>query len=421
MKKLLLILLCLPMIGFGQGWVKEYILNSGCAGHTVLNTSDGGFIILGEQDFDADSIEDMFIIKTDGNGTLDWSKDFVGNDQFIGGVIKHTNDGGYIIITSKQDSASSEVFLIKIDNLGNQQWQKAHTLMGGVDNVYPSDIQQTSDGGFILNSISLSDHSVHLIKTDVNGNLLWEKIIGRLGIGSVEQTIDSGFIIPISDTIIKTNLQGDIEWKKTLSSTANFLYQIQTVRKTIDSGYIAAATKSSLTTWPPQYTPVLIKTDSNGNVDWEKNMNGEGFVVSAFQTTDGGYICNSSASSSGLGIMLDKTDANGNIIWTKSFTSFGSSSLSYGRSAPKQTSNNGYVFTGQIIDTLNTSVVLIKTYLVKTDGNGNITSTFNIPTPNSNRKLQKTVDILGRETKATNQPLFYIYDDGTVEKRMVIE
>jgi hypothetical protein len=35
--------------------------------------------------------------------------------------------------------------------------------------------------------------------------------------------------------------------------------------------------------------------------------------------------------------------------------------------------------------------------------------------------LIKLVDIFGRETKQTNQPLFYIYDDGTVEKRIVIE
>ena len=41
--------------------------------------------------------------------------------------------------------------------------------------------------------------------------------------------------------------------------------------------------------------------------------------------------------------------------------------------------------------------------------------------PASNKKLLKTTDLLGRETKQTNQPLFYIYDDGTVEKRVIIE
>ena len=61
--------------------------------------------------------------------------------------------------------------------------------------------------------------------------------------------------------------------------------------------------------------------------------------------------------------------------------------------------------------------------MIKTDGNGNITSTLLIHTiKTSKAKLIKKVDLLGRETKGKkNQPLFYIYDDGTVEKRIVIE
>ena len=58
---------------------------------------------------------------------------------------------------------------------------------------------------------------------------------------------------------------------------------------------------------------------------------------------------------------------------------------------------------------------------IKTDANGNITSTFNMPI-NPNRKLEKVVDILGKEINPkTNTPFIEIYDDGTVEKRIVIE
>ena len=39
----------------------------------------------------------------------------------------------------------------------------------------------------------------------------------------------------------------------------------------------------------------------------------------------------------------------------------------------------------------------------------------------TDKEILKVTDLLGRETKQTNQPLFYIYDDGTVEKRIVIE
>ena len=55
------------------------------------------------------------------------------------------------------------------------------------------------------------------------------------------------------------------------------------------------------------------------------------------------------------------------------------------------------------------------------------TSPIDCPLPSAiaehstNKELLKITDLLGRETKQTNQPLFYIYDNGTVEKRMVIE
>jgi len=66
-----------------------------------------------------------------------------------------------------------------------------------------------------------------------------------------------------------------------------------------------------------------------------------------------------------------------------------------------------------------------------TVANGNIDSqhyfSTNCSSPSAieehttNKELLKITDLLGRETKQTNQPLFYIYDDGTVEKRIVIE
>jgi len=60
-------------------------------------------------------------------------------------------------------------------------------------------------------------------------------------------------------------------------------------------------------------------------------------------------------------------------------------------------------------------------YLIKTDSEGTLSSSFTIPTP-SKRKLEKVVDALGREVHhTTNQILFHIYDNSSVEKTFIVE
>ena len=107
-------------------------------------------------------------------------------------------------------------------------------------------------------------------------------------------------------------------------------------------------------------------------------------------------------------IYLIKIDGNGTQQWTRMF---GDTCYNYGFSA-QQTIDGGYIICGSSDDNI---------YLIKTDSQGNVSSTFDIPI-NPNRKLEKTVDMLGKETKPqTNIPFIEIYDDGTVEKRITID
>jgi hypothetical protein len=137
------------------------------------------------------------------------------------------------------------------------------------------------------------------------------------------------------------------------------------------------------------------------------------FAFSGQQTNDGGYIITGGTNSNGgSDVYLIKTDGNGIEQWSRTF---GGGDNGY---SVQQTNDGGYIITGFTESYGNGN---LDVYLIKTNDIGNVTSTFNIPI-NPNRKVEVIVDILGRETKSkTNTPFIEIYDDGTVEKRIVIE
>ena len=418
MKKLLLILLCLPMIGFGQGWQQAYPLqdHNGSA-LSVQQTIDGGYITVGYLDNLNNGDRLIYMVKTDGNGNEQWAQTFGGTNYDSGNSVQQTTDGGYIICgwTYSFGNVNGDVYLIKTDGNGTEQW---HQTFSGTTFAYGASVQQTIDGGYIITGRADSD--VFLLKTDGNGQEQWNQTFGGTNYdsgNSVQQTTDGGYIIcggtssfgnGGSDVyLIKTDGNGQEQWNQTFGGLDN--ESGVSVQQTSDGGYII---KKNIENWDTIQSVFLIKTDDNGNLQWEEAVSGLGTERGGAvrQTTDGGYVVIGSFVDQNWGTEsthLLKTDANGNQLWDKTYEG--------GRlgTSLELTDDGGYIITGLSS--------IYSFYLIKTDGSGNATSTFNIPI-NPNRKLQKTVDILGKETKPqTNTPLIEIYDDGTVEKRIVIE
>jgi hypothetical protein len=432
MKKILFILLIIPSFVFGQGWEKTFGGTGTAYGYSVQQTTDGGFIITGESPSEYGVA--VWLIKTDGNGVEQWIESFGGTSAEWGTSVQQTTDGGYIITgITYSGNGSGDTYLIKTDASGVEQWTKT---FGSYNSDYGYSVQQTTDGGYIITGVTHSfgngpsyEGDVYLIKTDGNGDSLWTKTFGGTSDDwgySVQQTTDGGYIITgfthsfgnggYDVYLIKTDGNGIEQWTKTFGGTIDDLgYSVQ---QTTDGGYIITGQTGSFGNGGNDV--YLIKTDGSGIEQWTKTFGGTNsdYARSVQQTTDGGYIICGGTWSFGNGngdAYLIKTDGNGIEQWTKTF---GGTKSDYGYSV-QQTTDGGYIITG-ITESFGNGIYDV--YLIKTDGNGNATSTFSIPTPNSNRKLEKVVDILGRETKPqTNTPLFEIYDDGTIEKKMIIE
>jgi hypothetical protein len=350
----------------------------GTSASSVQQTSDGGYIVAGYTSSFGAGGWDIFLIKTDANGNVQWAKTYGGTRNDRAYSVQQTSDGGYILagLTYSFGVDSGDIFLIKTDANGNVQWAKTY---GGTRYDLALSVQQTSDGGYIVaggtESFGWSNDAFFLIKTDANGNVIWAKTYDEGTFHrafSVQQTSDGGYIVAGWTYswynyifLIKTDANGNRIWAKTYGGTDDDW--ATSVQQTSDGGYIMAGITSSF--GAGDYDIFLIKTDANGNVQWAKTYGGtdDDRAYSVQQTSDGGYIVAGRTWSFGVGgdIFLIKTDANGNIQWAKTYGGI------YGDWAysVQQTSDGGYIVAGGTV-----SFGVGGAFLVKTDANGNIGS-----------------------------------------------
>ena len=135
---------------FGYEWSKTFGGSGDEVGYSVQQTADGGFIIAGATSSFGAGGGDVYMIKTDGSGNEQWSKTFGGSGYEVGYSVQQTADGGFIIsgATSSFGAGNYDVYLIKTDGNGNEQWSK--TFGEGDNGESASSVQQTIDGGFIM-------------------------------------------------------------------------------------------------------------------------------------------------------------------------------------------------------------------------------------------------------------------------------
>jgi hypothetical protein len=296
-------------------------------GNSISQTKDGGYVIAGyTMSYGAGSY-DYWLLKTDKDGNELWNKTYGSSLSEICLKVGIVDDGGYVLAGNK----GVDIWVVKTDKDGNEQW---NMMYGGNGLQSISDIFQTDDNGyFIAGDIWTENSNVRkllLIKTDINGNKVWEKTYGGPDHNysySAIQTTDGGYIVSgevffiqanyRNPWLIKVDKDGNQEWEKTYSGGSGS--DSQDVCQTRDGGYMLTgyAYAGNADVW-------LLKTDKDGNVTWFNTYGGkdDDMGIKTFQTKDGNYVVCASTELNALderNLWLIKINASGVVIWEKTF------------------------------------------------------------------------------------------------------
>jgi hypothetical protein len=144
------------------------------SGNSLVQNEDGGFTVA------AGTSYDIWLLRTDKDGTLLWNQFYGGYSYEDVGQVIRTADGGYAFTgyTYSKGAGNGDFWLVKANSTGEEEWDKTY----GWDNIdYAHSLIQDVDGGYAMagetNSYGrLAD--LWFVKTDANGAMLWSSVWG---------------------------------------------------------------------------------------------------------------------------------------------------------------------------------------------------------------------------------------------------
>lgn len=362
-------------LGPASAWEKTFGGVMSEAGWSVEQTGDGGYIAVGYTNSSGAGGRDVYAVKVSSTGSLEWEETYGGSEDDGGLAVVEAADGGYAIAgyTRSFGASVQDIYLVKVNSNGGLEWG---TQYGASWDDIATCIRRTPDGGYVLAGQAYSPSTgweFCLLKVASDGGFGWYRTFGgTLGDFSkaVEPTADDGYMV-VGWTLsygvgggdvylVKVDSLGNPEWEKTYGgASADYGLSLQT---TADGGYIIGGQTSSFGAGEDDMS--LLKIDSGGEIEWYKAYGGgQGdFGSSALETADGGYVIVGETVSFGAGdadVYLVRTDANGNLEWSQTFGG-ASGDGGYGLGL----ADDGYIITGY---TSSSGAGETDLYLIKVD------------------------------------------------------
>lgn len=366
-----------------QTFQRTYGTSGSQTGTCIQHTLDGNYIISAMAN-DAFGADDFMLLKITTGGSLLWAKTYGSTGGERPYYVTSCTDGGYIMSgsTNSFGAGGNDVYLVRTDSDGNLLWSKT---VGGTASDFGWFVVQASDGGFVTcgatNSFGGPTYNGYLFKNDSGGNLLWTKVFNGTGgdiFYGMSNTSDGGVIVTgytatnsfgSSDVwLVKTDSNGDTLWTRQygkITEDAGWA-----VIETNDGGYAVTGDMHKDTVTPGAHNTVLLKTDSGGNMQWANlygSNPGSEVGYDLLQTPDSGYVILGNSNVYGNGsreAFLFATDNIGALKWGKTYGSV----MQDDPWQFRKTADGGYIMVGATENFFAGNVWDV--YVVKTDSLG---------------------------------------------------
>ncbi len=310
-----------------QEWSRTFGGHYGDGAWSLQETDDGGYILAGYTSSRGEG-SDLWLVKTDAAGNEIWDRTFGGSGEDVGTSVAATRDGGYVVTGSTKSYGMGEerLWLLKTDSNGSLQWDK--TFGGFVSSSGDGgwSVWETKDGGYIVTGYTKSSGAggkdLWLIKTDSDGNWVWDKTYGGPKDDVGMSVIRSGDGYVVAGRTASFGSGEDDIWLLRVGSDGRELWNTTFGDKLDDAAFQVVALRDGYaivgrTDSESGKRALLIKTDLFGRKLWERFYEEGSTGISIQQTSDGGFIIGGHIDPKGSGrdALLIKTDPGGDEAW----------------------------------------------------------------------------------------------------------